>query len=558
MSWDSARRVPTRRGDGAVRYRLMKPSDLDASTRVGDGSTLTRIEQERRSGSGRPTVSLPALTVLYHPDLRRVGDRVVLSELASGLDAEIGRQRPQFCPPGHRHGEPLADRGLSRQPFRLRAIAGEVELDLASTRTRVVADGERVAGVRRFTAAALERGVVLELARHVVVLLHRHTPSVENTREDFGLVGASDGIVRVRADVRRVADLDVSVLLRGETGTGKELVAAAIHRAGPRRDQPFVAVNLGAIPASLAAAELFGTVKGAFTGAARSTEGYFGRANGGTLFLDEVGEAPPELQVMLLRVLETSEIFPVGSQSPRRVDLRLLAATDADLENLAQGGGFKAPLLHRLAGYEIWLPPLSRRRDDLGRLFIHFLRQELQALDEGGRFDAADATTWLASGLCARLARHDWPGNVRQLRNAARQLAIGSRGKPTLEIGEQLERQLASRVDAAEHVRSAAPVSAAAQPSRRKPAEVSTDELTAALRAHRWELSAAADALRVSRASLYMLIDRCSGVRTAGDLDAAEIRYAHAETGGDLDAMVDRLEVSKNALRRRVKELDLV
>ncbi len=550
----------------------MESNNLDASTRVVDGSTLTQAERERRHGSRRPPISLPALTVLYHPNLHRVGERVVLSELASGLDAEIGRQRPQFCPPGShggtprggkphggkpRDGAPLGDRSLSRQPFRLRAIGDHLELDASATRTRVVADGERVTGPRQITANALEHGVVLELARRVVLLLHRHTPSVQQTDDDLGLVGASDGINRVRADIQRVADLEVPVLLRGETGTGKELVAAAIHRAGPRRKQPFVAVNLGAIPASLAAAELFGVVKGAFTGAARSTEGYFGRADGGTLFLDEVGEAPPELQVMLLRVLETGEIFSVGSQSPRRVDLRLLAATDANLEEMARGDGFKAPLLHRLAGYEIWLPPLRQRRDDLGRLLLHFLRQELQTLGESERFDVNDATTWLAPSVCVRLARHPWPGNVRQLLNIARQLAISSRGKPVLEIGEQLERQLASAEHEAAPSRSAAPVTTPPRPARRKPSDVSDDELTAALRAHRWDISAAAEALAISRASAYLLIERCATVRTAGDLDSAEIRRAYADTSGNLDAMVDRLEVSKHALRRRVKELDL-
>ncbi|MEM7585464.1 MAG: sigma 54-interacting transcriptional regulator [Acidobacteriota bacterium] len=540
----------------------MEPSDLDASTRIGDGSTLTRVEQERRRGSGLP-VSLPALTIIYHPDLRRVGERAVLSELASGLGAELGRQQPRFSPPGKRAAAPLGDRALSRQPFVLRAVAGGLELDPTGTRTRLRVDGRRVTGSVQLSPRELAHGVVLELARRVVLLLHSHTPSAEEPVA-FDLVGASDGIVRVRGDVERVSDLQVPVLMRGATGTGKELVAAAIHRAGPRRERPFIAVNLGALSPSLAAAELFGAVKGAFTGATRSSEGYFRRADGGTLFLDEVGEAPPELQVMLLRVLETGEIFPVGSSTPRRVDVRLLAATDADLEAMAEAGGFKAPLLHRLAGYEIWLPTLAQRRDDFGRLFFHFLRQELQELGESDRLEAPDATSWLPADLVARLARHDWPGNVRQLRNAVRQLVIGGRGRATLTLDERLERQLASAETSPSHppepFAAAAPTPTSAPappPARRKPSEVSTDELVATLRAQRWDISAAAEALAISRASLYVLIERTAEVRTAGDLEAAEIRRAHATVRGDLDAMVDLLEVSKPALRRRVKELGL-
>jgi two-component system nitrogen regulation response regulator GlnG len=165
-----------------------------------------------------------------------------------------------------------------------------------------------------------------------------------------------------RRPVRLGAPLAVPVLLQGETGTGKELAARSIHDQSTRAQGPFLAVNLGALPAPLAAAELFGARKGAYTGAVQDLPGWFGRADGGTLFLDEVGEAPLEVQVMLLRALETGEIVPVGSQTPRRVDVRVVSATDADLEAAVGRGAFRAPLLHRLAGYSIRLPPLRHRR----------------------------------------------------------------------------------------------------------------------------------------------------------------------------------------------------
>ena len=199
------------------------------------------------------------------------------------------------------------------------------------------------------------------------------------------MVGESAALRQVRAHVERIADLPVPVLVRGETGTGKELVARAVHLRSPRRDGPFVSVNLGAIPRDLAAAELFGAVRGAYTGAAQDRPGFFRAARGGTLFLDEVGEAPPEVQAMLLRVLESGEMYPVGGQAPVATDVRLIAATDADLEERIRDGRFKAPLLHRLAGYEIRLPPLRERREDIGPLFVHFAREELERIGEAGR-----------------------------------------------------------------------------------------------------------------------------------------------------------------------------
>ena len=211
-----------------------------------------------------------------------------------------------------------------------------------------------------------------------------------------------------------------------------------------RRERPFVAVNMGAIPPSLAAAELFGAEKGAFTGANRARRGFFRSADGGTLFLDEIGETPSEVQGMLLRVLETGEIQPVGSENPRKVNVRVLAATDARLEMEIAEGRFRAPLLHRLNGFEIRLPPLRERLDDLGRLLLHFLRQEMENLGENFSLVASGNPRgpWLPAPLVAQLAMGHWPGNVRQLLNITRQLVIGNRGAQQLRLTPEIAAQL--------------------------------------------------------------------------------------------------------------------
>jgi two-component system nitrogen regulation response regulator GlnG len=529
----------------------MTQSHTEGSTTGLSGTFDPRSWQAETRFSG----AVPALTLLFHSDFRRVGEWTALSEILLGRETLLSRYSPEFTAPGQIMGQPLGDRHISRQPLRFQPAPDRgVILAQGESRTRVKVSGEILASHRLLSADDLERGAVLELSGSIVLLLHwlrRSSPAEPAGR--LGLIGESDKLAAVRWDVRRVADLGVPVLLRGETGTGKELVAQAIHEASPRRSGPFVAVNLGAIPSTLVASELFGAVKGAFTGSVQSQEGYFRRAHGGTLFLDEVGEAPPEVQVMLLRVLETREIHPVGSQTPQRVDVRVLAATDADLEASVQAGHFRAPLLHRLSGYEIWTPPLRERREDIGRLLVHFLRQELEAMGEPQRLSAE---TWVPAPLMARLASYDWPGNVRQLRNVVRQLVIGSRGLPHLEAGPAVERLLQS--DAAGLDSGSHPPSAAAVPAvRRKPSEISEDEMIAALRAHRWDLQATAEALHISRPSLYAMIESSPHVRKAGDLSTDEIALCFKQCGGNVEAMVDRLEVSRKALSRRLRELKL-
>ncbi len=520
------------------------------------GSTIG-LAGVRREASARPGRAVPALTVLHHPDLSRVGEMALLGEIVLGGTTRLGRLTPELSTPGGAAGRPLADQHLSREPIELSgAPDGAVRLTLGASRTRVEADGKPVEKEALFSGDRLARGVVLELAERIVLLLHHRTSAPAFVAETFGLVGASVGIARVRFDIRQVADLDVPVLIRGDTGTGKELVAHAVHSASRRRSGPFLGVNIGSIPPSLAASELFGAVRGAFTGAVEPRAGFFRRAHGGTLFLDEIGEVSGEVQAMLLRVLETGELYSVGSQAAQRVDVRVLAATDSNLEARARTGDFRAPLLHRLGGYVIWLPPLPERREDFGRLFHHFLAEELARV---GGDDNRESAERIPASLVARLARHDWPGNVRQLRNVARQLAIANRGRDRIEITPAVDRLLAEAPTTGSGA-SRAPV-ARPVPSvvrKRRGSEIPDAEVESALRAHRFDLQAAATTLGISRPSLYERIAAHPTLRTASDLSIEEISAAWQACDGDLDAMVDRLEVSPRALGRRLREMGLL
>ncbi|WNG44165.1 sigma-54-dependent Fis family transcriptional regulator [Archangium minus] len=522
---------------------------------------ISTVNVREHDGGAQDSQLVPALTIASHPMARRVGERLLLSALAAGREVAVSRNEPVFLRPGNVLGSHLADPFLSRKPVVFSSAAeGRIRLEPGEG-SRVAVAGQVLQGPWELSREEMAAGVPVELGGRVVLVLHLADPSASDAVDALGMVGTSVGLQRVRRLIEQVADLNVPVLVRGETGSGKELIARALHQRSPRRSAPFISVNLGAIPRELAAAELFGARKGSFTGAVRDQEGFFQAAHGGTLFLDEVGEAPPEVQVMLLRVLETGEIYRVGERTPVSVDVRLVAATDAHLEQWIQEGRFKAPLLHRLAGFSIRVPPLRERREDVGLLFHHFARGELEALGETKRLEPEDAFAepWLPASLATRLVGHDWPGNIRQLRNVARQLIIGNRGQPRLQLDAQLEQELAS----AKAVPTGHPAPERAAPatkvtSRRRPADIQETELLEALRECGWDFQAAADRLGIHRTSIYDLIERSPNIRTAGDLSVEEIVRCHLECGGDLDAMVRRLEVSKRALGRRLKELGLV
>jgi two-component system NtrC family response regulator len=238
--------------------------------------------------------------------------------------------------------------------------------------------------------------------------------------DHYGIIGRSRVMEEIIDRAERVAETKSTVLITGETGTGKELVARAIHHRSAQRDMPLIKVNCAAIPETLLESELFGHVRGAFTGAATTKKGKFALADGGTIFLDEIGTMSPALQSKLLRVLQDREIEPLGSERTEKVDLRVIAATNRDLRQMVAEDRFQEDLFYRLNVIPIELPPLRERRDDIPALVEHFVRKHAQRI--GRRVDRID------DGVLAALQQYDWPGNVRELENTIERAVVLSTG----------------------------------------------------------------------------------------------------------------------------------
>jgi len=243
----------------------------------------------------------------------------------------------------------------------------------------------------------------------------------EGIGETPEIIGEAPAMQEVFRAIGRLARSHITVLINGESGTGKELVAKALHRHSPRADQPFVALNMAAIPRDLMESELFGHEKGAFTGAQARRVGRFEQANNGTLFLDEIGDMPAELQTRLLRVLADNEFYPVGAHAPIKVNVRIIAATHQNLEALVAQGRFREDLFHRLNVIRIHIPPLRERSEDIGLLMRHFLYQSAKEL-------GTEVKT-LKPETEAFLSKLKWPGNVRQLENTCRWLTVMASGR---------------------------------------------------------------------------------------------------------------------------------
>jgi len=348
--------------------------------------------------------------------------------------------------------------------------------------------------------------------------------------EGMPLIGRSAAMQEIYRLVARLVQSDLSVLITGESGTGKELVAHALHQFGRRRRKPFVAINMAAIPRDLIESELFGHERGAFTGATQRSTGRFEQADGGTLFLDEIGDMPPEAQTRLLRVLQEGEFTTVGGRTPIHVDVRIVAATHRDLQQLIRQGRFREDLFYRLNVVPISMPPLRDRREDIPDLVRHFLIQAEADGIPAKRFEPA---------ALERLKSYDWPGNVRELENLVRRLAALYREEV---VGLRLvDRELAGRPSPD---RRAGDGSLDGEISGRDTAK--RESLTSAAERHIRSYFAAHDG-RLPARGLHSRIMR--------EVERPLIEVALEATHGNQLRAAELLGLNRNTLRKKIKEL---
>jgi len=328
---------------------------------------------------------------------------------------------------------------------------------------------------------------LLTRAFHIAQLERDHQALRQQFQEDSfeGMLGASPRVQKVFEALRKVATTDAPVLVLGESGTGKEMVARAVHRRSARRDGPFIAINCGAIPENLLESELFGHEKGAFTGAHVQRKGRVEMASGGTLFLDEVGELPQPLQVKLLRFLQEQCIERVGGRGEIAVDVRVVAATNANLKAAINTGGFREDLYYRLAVVELTLPPLRDRDDDVRLVAQSFLNRYAAESGKAGLAFGADAIR--------AIRRHSWPGNVRELQNRVRRAVIMCEARRISPADLELEHT------------TAAPSGLSLKEAREN---LEREMLTSALRKHGGKVAPAAGELGISRPTMYELMGK--------------------------------------------------
>jgi two-component system nitrogen regulation response regulator GlnG len=416
---------------------------------------------------------------------------------------------------------------------------------------------EAVHEPRAVTREDLTAGLVITINKRVVLCLHALRYPISRSR-DLGLVGASDEIEDVRRKIlRAAAHPSTPVLVRGETGVGKEPAARALHAESARARRPFIVLNMARLSGPLADADLFGHARGAFTDAKGARAGAFLQADGGTLFLDEIGEAPLEVQTKLLRALEETTILPVGGDTPRPIDVRVVAATDKDLEEEVRQRRFDDALYFRLNRYTIEIPPLRVRRADIGSLFFGALRDRLKDVGAVARLEEApDRPAWVPARAVARIAMAPWPGNVRELLGVAERLVVESGDRPDLDVEEFIRRDLSRSARLARSgmdvVAPAAPSTGA--PERGKREVITLQQLLEALARARWNKSEAARAFQMSRPTFYKLIaENHPAVQHVLEIPYDEIVRQYADCGADVRALSKKLGIPVDVLQSRLR-----
>ena len=538
-------------------------------------ATLAPLKGEQR---------VPTLTILWHPDTRRIGDSAPLKEIVGGRTptVECFRARPGFLSrDGRREPTGLDDPSVSSKEvsFSLSAVAGgRFEIRRGPAQNRVAVDDQplEVDSPRLVDADGLERGVVILLGDVALYLgLAKHPRPSSRAEELHGIVGVSDEVQALRDAIVRKAQYATPLFLRGESGAGKGVAARALHAAGPRATGPFVSVNLANVPRELVASTLYGHERGAFTGAASKSPGYFVEAQGGTLFLDEIGAATMEVQVALLKAIEDREIWPVGASRPRKVDVRVLAATDADLAEKLTTGSFSRALFERLIVDEIRVPPLREHRQDVGLILTHCLQRELRAAGEPdriampfvcsncqaaaairrcGRCGGTNLSPWLGASAVAAIVRltATLPGNVRRLATIAHQIVDESHGHPRAQVNDLLSRLLHESHAAGFPLRPngdsvTPPPQAEGELRRSARPDVTAQELRQAFEKNGRSVERMAADLGLSRSTAYRLAHQHGLVVKVSD---DQVLAAWAAAHGDVDQAAAALNVPRHHFKQ--------
>ena len=361
---------------------------------------------------------------------------------------------------------------------------------------------------------------------------------VEGTLTFNDLVMRGDAMARVIALGRRAAASNIPVLIEGESGVGKELIARAIQGESERQAKPFIVVNCGAIPENLVESILFGHEKGSFTGAVDKRIGKFQEADGGTLFLDEVGELPLDVQVKLLRALQEGEIDPVGSKKPIKVNFRLISATNRDMIQQVRDGKFREDLYYRLNVFPIWVPPLRERLGDVPELARYFLARF--AAEEGKRVSA------ITEQAMRLLTSYSWPGNVRQLENAVFRAVVLSDGS---DLGVDEFPQIATHVDGFKATVPAVPSGVVKAPVATGPAMLGADHLT--------PQTMSLPAGGTKSALGIPAVDAAGDIRSLEDVEADMIRLALGRYRGHMTEVAKRLNIGRSTLYRKMRDYGL-
>ena len=487
------------------------------------------------------------LTIIFHPDTTRIGETSLVCEPLGGKSSVIGRYSPNFTRDVG-FETPLDDRYISRVALELHHKQGAVLLKRGSSSSRARVGRSEMISELRLSDESLAAGVPIVLGGRVVLLLRRaehFTPSLEVGRVGEVLCGSSAYMKKLRQQIFRLASTDLDLLVRGETGTGKELVAQAVHGACSQASGNMVSVNMAAIPVSLAPSILFGSAKGSFSGANKSSAGYFEQAEKGTLFLDEIGDTPLEIQAQLLRALQQREVQCVGG-ALRKVSLRVISATDAPLEE--ESCNFKAALRHRLGESEILLLPLRHHPEDIGELAMTFLSNSFQQqyradLIPNRESEATELARW--AELFYQFVCYSWPGNIRELGNFSQQVAVASDSRVT--IPDLLLRRLSTASPVTEMAR-VMPVAPPTGSSK----YLCDQEFVAMFEKAEFEVARAARQMGVSRQAVYRRISSIPNLCLASELAREQIEEALQRCKGNIALAAVQLRVSKSALRVRI------